>query len=52
MTEGFLDKKFASLVNKNTCLIVANELNLSKFIKNTNRNKNYKLENKIISDTC
>ncbi len=53
VTEGFLDKKFASLVNKNTCLEIANELNLSKFIKtNTNKYKNHKLENKIISDTC
>ena len=36
-TEGALDKKFASLVNKNMCLSIANKLNLSKFIKtNTN----------------
>ena len=52
-TEGALDKKFASLVNKNMCLSIANKLNLSKFIKtNTNKTKNYKPENKIISDTC
>ena len=52
-TEGALDKKFASLVNKNMCLSIANKLNLSKFIKtNTNKTNNYKLENKIISDTC
>jgi len=52
-TEGALDKKFASLVNKNMCLSIANKLNLSKFIKtNTNKNNNYKPENKIISDTC
>jgi len=51
--EGALDKKFASLVNKNICLKIANELELSKFIKtSTSKNKNYKLENKIISDTC
>ena len=29
-TEGALDKKFASLVNKNMCLNIANKLNLSK----------------------
>ena len=52
-TEGALDKKFASLVNKNMCLSIANKLNLSKFIKtNTNKTNNYKIENKIISDTC
>ena len=52
-TEGAMDKKFASLVNKNMCLSIANKLNLSKFIKtNTNKTKNYKPENKIISDTC
>ena len=52
-TEGSLDKKFASLVNKNMCLSIANKLNLSKFIKtNTNKTNNYKPENKIISDTC
>ena len=52
-TEGDLDKKFASLVNKNMCLSIANKLNLSKFIKtNTNKTNNYKPENKIISDTC
>ena len=52
-TEGALDKKFASLVNKNMCLSIANKLNLSKFIKtNTNKTNNYKPENKIMSDTC
>ena len=52
-TEGAMDKKFASLVNKNMCLSIANKLNLSKFIKtNTNKTNNYKPENKIISDTC
>ena len=52
-TEGSLDKKFASLVNKNMCLNIANKLELSSFIKtNTNKKKNYKLEDKILSDTC
>ena len=30
--EGILDKKFASLVNKKTCLVVAKKINLEKFI--------------------
>ena len=53
--EGVLDKKLASLVNKNKCLEVAKELDLDKFIlvgnnKNNKNNKN-KIENKIISDS-
>ena len=53
--EGVLDKKLASLVNKNKCLEVAKELDLDKFIlvgnnKNKKNNKN-KIENKIISDS-
>ena len=28
--EGVLDKKFASLVNKNTCLLIAKKINLDK----------------------
>ena len=53
--EGVLDKKLASLVNKNKCLEVAKELDLDKFIlvgntKNT-KNKKNKIENKIISDS-
>ena len=30
--EGILDKKFASLVNRNTCLEVAKEIQLDKYI--------------------
>ena len=30
--EGILDKKFASLVNKKTCLVIAYELELEKYI--------------------
>lgn len=52
-TEGSLDKKFASLVNKDMCLNIAEKIELSKFIRtNTNRNKNHQLESKIISDAC
>jgi ribonuclease-3 len=51
--EGVLDKKFASLVNKKTCLSVAKKINLDKFIKTFNpSNKNIKIEDKIISDSC
>ena len=30
--EGIIDKKFANLVNKKTCLLVASKINLKKFI--------------------
>ena len=30
--EGILDKKFASLVNKKTCLHIAQKINLDKYI--------------------
>ena len=51
--EGVLDKKFASLVNKKTCLSVAKKINLDKFIKTFNpSNKKIKIEDKIISDSC
>ena len=50
--EGVLDKKLASLVNKNKCLEVGKELNLDKFILVGNKkNKKNKIENKIISDS-
>ena len=51
--EGILDKKFASLVNKNTCLEVAININLDRYILTFNpNNKKIKIENKIISDSC
>ena len=51
--EGILDKKYASLVNKRTCLEVAKAIELEKFIKTFNpKNKNIKIEDKIISDSC
>jgi len=51
--EGILDKKFASLVNKKTCLDVAKKINLEKFILTFNpNNKKVKIEDKIISDSC
>tara|TARA_Y100001970_G_scaffold281016_1_gene390951 strand:+ start:6474 stop:7151 length:678 start_codon:yes stop_codon:yes gene_type:complete len=50
---GSLDKKLASLVNKNKCLEVGNMLNLKEFIitGNSKSSKNI-IENKIISDCC
>ena len=51
--EGILDKKFASLVNKRTCLEIAKNINLEKYILTFNpNNKNIKIEDKIISDCC
>ena len=51
--EGILDKKFASLVNKRTCLEIAKNINLEKFILTFNpNNKKVKIEDKIISDCC
>ncbi len=49
--EGTLDKKLASLVNKNQCLEIANSLNLEKFILVGNKNSNSKIENKILADS-
>ena len=51
--EGILDKKFASLVNKKTCLEIAKKINLEKFILTFNpNNKKIKIEDKILSDSC
>ena len=50
---GSLDKKLASLVNKNKCLEIGNSLNLKEFVitGNSKTSKNL-VENKIISDCC
>ena len=51
--EGILDKKFAALVNKKTCLEIAKNINLERFILTFNpNNKKVKIEDKIISDSC
>ena len=42
--EGMLDKKLASLVNKNKCLEVAKIIGLEKFILLGNKNSNLKLK--------
>ena len=49
-TEGALDKKLASLVNKNRCQEIGKILNLDKYIFIGNKKNNSKIENKIISD--
>lgn len=51
--EGILDKKFASLVNKKTCLKVARSINLEKYILTFNpKNKLIKIEDKVVADSC
>jgi ribonuclease-3 len=49
--EGVLDKKLASLVNKNQCLEVAKTIGLEKFILVGNKGTRSKIENKIIADS-
>ena len=49
--EGVLDKRLASLVNKNRCLDVAKSIGLEKFILVGNKSKKFKVENKIIADS-
>ena len=49
--EGVLDKKLASLVNKNKCLEVAKIIGLEKFILVGNNNSKNKVENKIVADS-
>ena len=50
--EGTLDKKLASLVNKQKCFEVAKSLELERFVFVGNTTKENKIENKIISDCC
>ncbi len=51
--EGIIDKKFASLVNKKSCLEIANNIQLEKFLLTLNpKNKNLKIEDKVIADSC
>ena len=51
--EGILDKKFSSLVNKKTCLQIARNINLEKYILTLNpKNKDIKIEDKVIADSC
>jgi ribonuclease III len=49
--EGIIDKKFANLVNKKTCLSIARKLNLKKFILLGSSHKNMERStDKIVSD--
>ncbi len=49
--EGIIDKKFANLVNKKTCSLIAKKLNLKKFLILGLSHKNLgRSEDKIISD--
>ena len=51
--EGILDKKFASLVNKKTCLEIAQNLELEKFVLTFNvKKKNNIIEDKVLADSC
>ena len=52
--EGILDKKFAALVNKKTCLQIAKKINLQKYILTFNyRNKGKNIiEDKVLADSC
>ena len=52
--EGILDKKFASLVNKKTCLDIARTLDLHKFILtfNIKNKKKNTIEDKVLADSC
>ena len=51
--EGILDKKFASLVNKKTCLEISKKLELQKYILTINNKKNINsIEDKVLSDCC
>ena len=51
--EGILDKKYASLVNKRTCLEIAKSINLQDYILIFNpKNKFVDIEDKVLSDGC
>ena len=51
--EGILDKKFASLVNKNTCLKIAKKIDLDKFILTlSSKASKVSPQDKVISDSC
>tara|TARA_S200000501_G_scaffold356090_1_gene378436 strand:+ start:540 stop:1208 length:669 start_codon:yes stop_codon:yes gene_type:complete len=51
--EGILDKKFASLVNKKTCLQIGKNINLEKYILTLNpKNKKVIIQDKVIADCC
>ena len=51
--EGILDKKFASLVNKRTCLEIARKIDLQKYILTIEiKSRKNTLEDKVVADSC
>ena len=51
--EGILDKKFAALVNKKTCLQIAQKIGLEKYILTLNyKSKKKLIEDKVLADSC
>ncbi len=51
--EGVLDKKFASLVNKKTCLEIAKSIDLQKYILIYKaKNNKISIEDKVVADAC
>ena len=51
--EGILDKKFASLVNKKTCLEISKKLELQKYILTFNlKKKKNIIEDRVLADSC
>jgi ribonuclease-3 len=51
--EGILDKKFAALVNKKTCLHIAQKIELHKYILTFNfKDKKKIIEDKVLADSC
>ena len=50
--EGILDKKFASLVNKKTCLEIARKIELHRYILTFNmKDKKKVIEDKVLADS-
>ena len=50
--EGIIDKKFANLVNKKTCLLIARKINLKKFILLGSSHKKLERSAEKISSDC
>ena len=51
--EGILDKKFASLINKKTCLKISKDIGLENYVLTLNSSKsNNNIEDKVLSDCC
>ncbi len=50
--EGIIDKKFANLVNKRTCLLVSKKINLKKFIQLGSSHKKLERSADKISSDC